>query len=176
MFVVLGLLDGVTEAAGVVRLAMTLGRAAKLGLRALARRGVKQAASDTLEEGGAAVGAGGADASAGGSVAADDGASVGPGAAHADDPAFSASDLEAYEYATSDAKLAHIFVPKHNLGPLVQQFGSREGVIARLLNGISALTPASGVFQVSTQLGGQTVIVRGAVVNDVIKIGTAFTP
>lgn len=45
-----------------------------------------------------------------------------------------------------------------------------------MLNGISGLTPESGTFEVTTEIGGQDVVVRGAVVNGVAKIGTAFTP
>jgi hypothetical protein len=45
-----------------------------------------------------------------------------------------------------------------------------------MLRGIKGQTPASGVFEVRTTIAGQTVVVRGAVVNGVVKIGTAFTP
>jgi RHS repeat-associated protein len=82
----------------------------------------------------------------------------------------------AYKYATRAEKLDHIFVAKHNLGPLVQRFGSREAVVRQMLRGIKGQTPASGVFETRTTIAGQTVVVRGAVVNGVVKIGTAFTP
>jgi Pretoxin HINT domain len=73
-------------------------------------------------------------------------------------------------------KLDHIFAPKHNLGPLVTQFGSEEAVVSQMLNGVRGSVPASGTFVSTIQVGGQTVVVRGAVVNGVIRIGTAFTP
>jgi hypothetical protein len=83
---------------------------------------------------------------------------------------------DALAYATRAEKLDHIFVDKHNLGPLVEQFGSREAVTQQMLNGVRGLTPASGTFEIPVTIGGQTVVVRGAVVNGVTKLGTAFTP
>lgn len=83
---------------------------------------------------------------------------------------------DALAYATRAEKLDHIFVDKHNLGPLVEQFGSREAVAQQMLNSVKGLTPASGTFEIPVTIGGQTVVVRGAVVNGVTKLGTAFTP
>jgi RHS repeat-associated protein len=82
----------------------------------------------------------------------------------------------AYRYATEANKLHHIFRPEHNLGPLVQRFGSREAVVRKMLRALKGQTPTSGVFEVRTRIAGQTVVVRGSVVNGVAKIGTAFTP
>jgi RHS repeat-associated protein len=87
----------------------------------------------------------------------------------------SAADKAAYDYATSTAKLNHVFADKHNFDPLVQQFGSREAVAQQFLNGLKGLTPASGTFEQQIVVGGQKVMVRGAVVDGVTKIGTAFT-
>jgi hypothetical protein len=81
----------------------------------------------------------------------------------------------AYDYATSAGKLDHIFVPKHNLDGLVSSLGSREAVIDQMLAGIRGQTPAAGLFEIPTSIGGQTVVVRGAVVDGVVKLGTAFT-
>jgi hypothetical protein len=89
---------------------------------------------------------------------------------------LSAEDQAALDYATTPSKLDHIFAAKHNFDPLVQQFGSREAVVQQFLNELKGLTPASGTFQEQIVVGGQTVIVRGAVVNGVTKIGTAYTP
>jgi hypothetical protein len=83
---------------------------------------------------------------------------------------------DALAYATRAEKLDHIFVPRHNLDPLVQQLGSREAVVQQMLNSVKGLTPASGTFEIPVTIGGQSVVVRGAVVNGVTKIGTAFTP
>lgn len=74
-------------------------------------------------------------------------------------------------------KLSHVFDPKHNFGPLVETYGSEAGAMeqkVRRLDGAGLLS--SGVFEVTTQVGGQSVVVRGAVVNGVARIGTAFTP
>ena len=83
---------------------------------------------------------------------------------------------DALAYATRAEKLDHIFVPKHNLDPLVQQLGSREAVVEQMLGGVKGLTPTSGTFEIPVAIGGQAVVVRGAVVDGVVKLGTAFTP
>lgn len=83
---------------------------------------------------------------------------------------------DALQYATRAEKLDHIFVPKHNLDPLVRQFGSREAVVDQMLRKVSGRTPASGVFEIPFSIGGQTVVVRGAVVDGVVKLGTASEP
>jgi hypothetical protein len=58
----------------------------------------------------------------------------------------------------------------------VQRYGSREAVGGQFLIGLEGRTPESGTFEQEIVVGGQKVIVRGAVVNGVMKIGTAFTP
>jgi hypothetical protein len=83
---------------------------------------------------------------------------------------------DALAYATRVEKLDHIFVPKHKLDPLLQQFGSREAVVEQMLGGVKGLTPAAGAFEIPVTIGSQTVVVRGAVVDGVVKLGTAFTP
>jgi RHS repeat-associated protein len=82
----------------------------------------------------------------------------------------------AYGYATRPGKLDHIFVPKHKLDPLVQQFGSREAVVRKMLDSLIGRTPASGIFEVTSNIGGYGVVIRGAVVGGVVRIGTAFIP
>jgi YD repeat-containing protein len=89
---------------------------------------------------------------------------------------LSAADQSALDYATTSSKLDHIFAAKHDFDPLVQQYGSREAVVQQVLNGLKGLTPESGTFEQQIVVGGQKVIVRGAVVDGVTKIGTAFTP
>jgi RHS repeat-associated protein len=89
---------------------------------------------------------------------------------------LSAADRAAFDYATAANKLDHIFAAKHNLDPLVQQFGSRQAAVREILNALKGLTPASGTFEETVAVGGQDVVVRGAVVDGVVKIGTAFTP
>lgn len=58
----------------------------------------------------------------------------------------------------------------------MQQFGSRQAVVQQFLNAFKGVTPEAGTFEEQIVVGGQKVIVRGAVVNGVTKIGTAFTP
>lgn len=92
------------------------------------------------------------------------------------DTGLSAADQSALDYATTSSKLDHIFAAKHNFDPLVQQYGSREAVVQQFLTGLKGLTPGSGTFEQQIVVGSQKVIVRGAVVNGVTKIGTAYTP
>jgi len=86
------------------------------------------------------------------------------------------ADRAALDYATSSSKLDHVYAAKHNLDALVERLGSREAVIQEFLNSLRGLTPPSGTFEQQIVVGGQTVVVRGAVVDGVIKIGTAFPP
>lgn len=90
--------------------------------------------------------------------------------------AVSAAEQSAYDYATGSAKLDHIFAAKHNFDPLIQRYGSREAVVQEFLTSLRGLTPESGVFEQQIIVGGQPVVVRGAVVDGIVKIGTAFTP
>lgn len=79
--------------------------------------------------------------------------------------------------ALRPAKLDHVFVPKHNFDPLVTKYGTREDAmeqIVRSLNGPDL--PGVGRFEVNRVVGGQDVVIRGAVVDGVPRIGTAFTP
>ena len=81
-----------------------------------------------------------------------------------------------YAVNTSSQRLGHIFVPKHNLQPLVSTYGTREAVVEQMLVAIQGKTPAAGLFQVATEIGGQTVVVRGAVISGIPRLSTAFTP
>jgi hypothetical protein len=92
------------------------------------------------------------------------------------DSGLSAADQSALDYATTSSKLDHVLAANHNFDPLVQQYGSREAVGQQFLNGLKGLTPESGTFEQQIVVGGQKVVVRGAVVDGVTKIGTAFTP
>lgn len=89
---------------------------------------------------------------------------------------LSTTERTALDYATRPQKLDHVFVPKHNLDPLVRQFGSREAVMEQMIRNVGGQLPKSGPFQVTREIGGQTVVIRGAVVDGVPKVGTAFTP
>ena len=75
-------------------------------------------------------------------------------------------------------RIHHIFgKAAHNLESLVQQYGSRtaaHGALERATVEHVAARGLSGQFQEVVKVGGVDVTVRGAVVNGVVKIGTAF--
>ena len=73
----------------------------------------------------------------------------------------------------------HIFEnTTHNLGPLVNRLGGRENTIRAVLNAANGRLPANGgIFtNLPINVGGQTVILRGRVVNGVPRISTMFIP
>lgn len=74
--------------------------------------------------------------------------------------------------------MLHIFASKHNLGPIVSQSGSEINAIKRMYLSISqsGQLPAAGNFEIVTTIYGYSVTIRGAVVNGVTRIGTAFIP
>ncbi|MGL5830214.1 MAG: hypothetical protein ACRC0L_11685, partial [Angustibacter sp.] len=79
--------------------------------------------------------------------------------------------------ALRPAKLDHVFVPKHNFDPLVTRYGSREDAMEQIVRGLSGPDlPSAGRFEVNRVVGGQDVVIRGAVVDGTPRIGTAFTP
>jgi RHS repeat-associated protein len=77
-------------------------------------------------------------------------------------------------------KLNHIFgEAEHNLGNLVSEFGSEESAfnaVQRAAETVVKSKGLQGVFEETVRVGTETVTVRGAVVNGVVKIGTAFKP
>lgn len=74
-------------------------------------------------------------------------------------------------------KIEHIFAAKHKLGPLVQQLGGQEKAIRAVLNAANGKLPASGLFEnIPVIVGGQTILIRGSVVNGIPRIGTMFIP
>jgi hypothetical protein len=78
-------------------------------------------------------------------------------------------------------KLNHIFGdPAHNLGPVVEHFGSQEVAFHALKSTTEAALKsqglAEGTFRIVVDLAGAQVSVRGAVVNGAVRIGTAFIP
>jgi hypothetical protein len=74
--------------------------------------------------------------------------------------------------------MSHIFASKHNLNILISKAGSEANIIRRLYLslGQSGSLPLSGTFEVSLNVYDQNVIVRGAMINGVPRIGTAFIP
>lgn len=99
-------------------------------------------------------------------------AKTGPGALRA----LSTSERTTLDDALRPDKLGHIFDPKHNFDPLVQQFGSREAAMEQIVRNIGGPLPQKGPFQVARSIGGQDVYIRGSVVDGIPRIGTAYTP
>jgi hypothetical protein len=81
-------------------------------------------------------------------------------------------------------KLRHIFANRrHNLGPLVRQYGSREAAGLAIQDAVDAalqtgkLTPnARGVFEIILDIGGHPVTVRGVILQGTAQLGTAWIP
>ncbi len=74
-------------------------------------------------------------------------------------------------------KLNHLFPAKHNLGGLVNQLGGQENTIRAVLNAANGKLPASGVFNnIPVSVGGQTVFIRGSVIDGIPRLGTMFIP
>ena len=86
---------------------------------------------------------------------------------------------QAQDYASSASKIEHVIDPaKHNFGDLVEAAGGRSEAMQQIVAGLSdgAGLPESGPFEVTRTIQGEAVTIRGAVVNGVPKIGTAFIP
>jgi hypothetical protein len=86
---------------------------------------------------------------------------------------------QAQDYASSPDKMAHVLDPeKHNLGNLIQAAGGRSEAMQQIVGSLSdgVGLPESGPFEVTRTIQGEVVTIRGAVVNGVPKIGTAFIP
>ncbi len=73
-------------------------------------------------------------------------------------------------------KLRHIFAnTAHNLGTLVEHFGSEEAVFnevqAAVQSGVRQLTE---IFETTVSIADQNVVVRGRVIDGIVRIGTFF--
>ncbi len=73
----------------------------------------------------------------------------------------------------------HIFGKEsHNLGPLVQQLGGAEAAFAALEEAtaeqVASKGITAGIFEEIVNVGGMDITVRGAVVNGVTRVSTAF--
>ena len=72
-------------------------------------------------------------------------------------------------------KLNHIFAkPEHNLGPLVEEVGSRDALVREAV--LAVPRTQTGKFEITTQVGAHKLTVRGRVVDGVPRIGTLFSP
>ena len=86
---------------------------------------------------------------------------------------------DAFSAANTPEKLAHVIDPaKHGFGDIVRQAGGRSEAMREITNSLrcSCDLPAAGRFEVQRQIYGETVTIRGAMVNGVPRIGTAFVP
>ncbi len=77
--------------------------------------------------------------------------------------------------------LHHIFgKSEHNLGPLLERFGGETGAAFEAMKAatesVVKAQGLTGVFETSIQVAGLQVTVRGAVVDGIVRIGTAFIP
>jgi hypothetical protein len=84
---------------------------------------------------------------------------------------------DAYDYANTEAKLSHIIDPaKHGFADLVKAAGGRSQAMKLIVDSLGAGQdlPASGPFVVTRIINGAEVTIRGAMVNGIPKIGTAF--
>lgn len=74
--------------------------------------------------------------------------------------------------------LSHILASKHNLNLLLTKAGSEANIIRRLYLslGQSGTLPANGTFETTVAIYGNNVTIRGAVVDGIPRIGTAFIP
>jgi len=86
---------------------------------------------------------------------------------------------EAYNSASSENRMVHILDrPEHGLQDIVNDAGGRPEAIRVIVNSLQDGDglPANGVFEVTRTINGQQITIRGAMVNGVPKIGTAFDP
>lgn len=75
--------------------------------------------------------------------------------------------------------LEHVIDPaKHGFADIVRQAGGRSEALQLIINslGEGSGMPASGKFEVTRTILGETVTVRGAVVKGVVRVSTAFVP
>ena len=83
------------------------------------------------------------------------------------------------KYKADKNKLDHVFNPKHNLGSLVQKYGSEEAAYEAISNAADQQLTGSGVAngaQVQLQVGGQTVTVTGFNSPSGYIVGNAWMP
>jgi RHS repeat-associated protein len=75
-------------------------------------------------------------------------------------------------------KLNHIFGnAEHDLDGVVAQFGSQQSAFSAIQQATQAAVVrqgVTGIFETTVQVAGETITVRGNVINGIAKIGTAF--
>ncbi|MFK4222045.1 polymorphic toxin-type HINT domain-containing protein [Streptomyces sp. NPDC019890] len=86
---------------------------------------------------------------------------------------------EAWSTWNTPANLEHVIdPPKHGFGALVAKAGGREEALRGILDSLRGATdlPVAGKYEVNRLIAGEVVTIRGAVVNGVPRLGTAFIP
>ena len=82
------------------------------------------------------------------------------------------------DYGRQQAQMDHVFVPKHNLGALISSCGSEGATMDQIIESVQGAP--DGIYGKTNPLirviNGYTVTIRGAMINGVFKIGTAFIP
>jgi hypothetical protein len=86
---------------------------------------------------------------------------------------------KAFDLANNPQKLEHVIDPaKHGFDDLVKASGGRSEAMRSIVDSLqcSCDLPTSGPFEVQRLIHGESVTIRGAIVNGVPRIGTAFIP
>ncbi|MFI9405174.1 hypothetical protein [Nocardia sp. NPDC052316] len=82
------------------------------------------------------------------------------------------------DYALGPEPMKHVFVPKHKLDGLVNSLGGEEATMKKLIESVQGVP--NGVYDRTNPLvrtiNGQTVEIRGSMIDGVFKIGTAYIP
>lgn len=79
-------------------------------------------------------------------------------------------------------KLNHIFRPGHNLGSLVDKFGSQEKAYWAVWDAFQKAVAAGGyaegkiIEEVTVNIGGYTIVVSGRLLGGIAEIGTFYIP
>lgn len=69
--------------------------------------------------------------------------------------------------------MKHLFDAKHNLGEVVKQVGGQEAFVERVIGVLGTVTTA-GPFEVVVTIAATPVVVRGIVVEGIVRLGTFF--
>jgi hypothetical protein len=89
-----------------------------------------------------------------------------------------AAESTAESGAANANKLYHIFGnAAHDLAGLLSKFSSEEeafNAIQRATEAVVKEQGITGIFEKTVQVAGETITVRGNVIEGVVKIGTAF--
>ncbi|SDY28376.1 intein C-terminal splicing region/intein N-terminal splicing region [Amycolatopsis xylanica] len=84
---------------------------------------------------------------------------------------------QAWNLNNTEQKLTHVIdAEKHGFADLVAKAGGREQALKRIVDSLHTIDdlPASGAFEVLRTIEGEVVTIRGAVVNGIPRLGTAF--